>query len=162
MGHKTWKNQTCWFNTSHSKSQHAGFYESGIEAVLYGYYQQQWQGKKNLFWWSLLFSFEIPASFPHRLFPFLSVSPSHREHCAIYLLYMNSPSYIMLYQFSLIPTHFLCPLSYSQAFPRPTFHLFLWGVFLSDIDWVYLSAAVKLWKWVVSLVILCCLLSHYQ
>lgn len=82
--------------------------------------------------------------------PCLSVS---QGACAIYLFYMSSPSYIMLYQFPLISTHFLCLLSYSHSFPQPTFHPILWGVFLSDIDWIYLWAAVK-----VSLVILCCLL----
>lgn len=60
--------------------------------------------------------------------------PISLSHCAIYLFYMNSPSYIILYQFPLISAHCLCPLSYSHSFPRPTFHLFLWGVFLSDID----------------------------
>lgn len=86
----------------------------------------------------------------------LTVSHFHQERCAVCLFY------IMLYQFPLIATHFLCQLSYSHYFPRPTFHLFLWGVFLSHIDWMYLSAAVKLWKWVVSLVILCGLPSQYQ
>lgn len=115
--------------------------------------------RDNLLWWSLLFfPFWNPCFIsPQTLSLPLPVSVSRGERRAVYLFYMNSPSYIMLYQFPLISTHFLCPLSYSHSFPRPTLHLFL---FSSDVNWIYLSAAVKLWKWGVSLVVLCCLLSH--
>ena len=101
--------------------------------------------------------------FPTESFPpsaYLSVS--HGALCRISLFTWTLPLTLCYINFlSSQPIFSACSLA-SHSFARPTFHLFLWGVFLSDIDWIYLSAAVTLWKWVVSLVILSCLLSLYQ
>lgn len=99
------------------------------------------------------FSFFNPTSFPHRLFhsfPCLSRSPvpyiSFTWALPLTLCCIN-----FLSSYPIFPTSSLT-LSLFLNISSPS----LGRLFLSDIDWVCSSAAVKLWKWVVSLVILYC------
>lgn len=98
-----------------TRSQHVGFYEPVIKALLYGCYGQWWHRKRSLFWWSLLFfpSFWNPCFISPQT---RSLALSLSEHCAVYLFYTNLPFYIMLYLFPLISPHFLCLLSHVLQF----------------------------------------------
>lgn len=156
-----WRNQTRWFNTVVTQNPSMLVFMSLLSRLCFMAVMDRGDRERETSSCGHYFFFPRNPCFisPQTRSLALPVSEPHQEHCAVYLFYMYSPFYIMLYQFPLISTHFLRLLSSSHYVPRPTFHLFLWGVFLSDIDWMYLSAAVKLWKWVVSLVILCCLLS---
>ncbi len=131
------ENQTCWFNTVVAPNPSMLVFMSLLSRHCFmavmdsGDRERETSSGGHYFFFFLRNPCFIS---PQTLSLPLPVSQPHREHCAIYLFYMNSPSYIILYQFPLISTHFLCLLSYSHSFTRPTFHLFLWGVFLSDID----------------------------
>lgn len=127
---------------SHTQCQHISFYESLIKALFYGSLGQLWQGKRNVFWWSL--HFLHLKSLLH--------FPTDPVCVSVYLFfYINCP----LLNYTISISSRLQPLSLRHSFlhqsPWPIFHLFLWGTFLSDIDWIYSSAAVNLWKWEVTL-----------
>ena len=158
-------NQTSWFNTVFSHTtQCAGFYACYWGIALWLLQAVMTEKEKHPL---VVFTstphpptLQIPTSFSHRPFPSLRLSLGLTRSPVPYIsFYMRSPSYMMLYQFPLISSHFLCLLPSSHSFPQPTFHPLLWGVFfLSDIDWIYSPAAAQLWKWV----ILCCMLSLHR
>lgn len=107
---------------------HVGFYESLIEALLHACYRH-WRQRPLVM--VITFSLQNPCFMSPRLGDTIPLSLSlPLSLCAIYLFYMNSPSYICCVKFPLISTHFLGLLS--PSFPQPTFQLSLWGVILND------------------------------
>lgn len=159
------KNQTCWFNTVVAPNPSMLVFMSLLSrhcfmAVMDSGDRERETSSGGHYFFS---PFEIPASFPHRLFPSLALSLSLTGSTVPYISFTWTLPLTLCYInfLSSQPIFSACSLTLTLL-PRPTFHLFLWGAFLSDIDWIYLSAAVKLWKWVVSLLILCFSPRHYQ